>query len=93
MISHNDTKLCVSLRHINVWYCKHDLHPPMQHNMRIVSDSIFVSAALSLTNKFSEFYHKEQAKALCHYVNPAKEKILSTTKLYYKVILQYGLYS
>ena len=45
-------------------YCKHNMLPLMpqmanatQCNTRIGSDSIFASAALRLTNQFSEFYH------------------------------------
>ena len=56
----------------------------MQHNARIRSDSIFLSAALRLTNQFSEFYHNttDTKQGLRHYVNqPLKSRVEATSSL------------
>ena len=44
-------------RSCQCFLCKHDKLHQMQRIMRIGSNSIFASAALHLTNQFSEFYH------------------------------------
>ena len=55
--SYTEVKPCITSMHciVNKIYFLQCCQ--MQHNARIGSDSIFESAAVCLTNQFSDFYH------------------------------------